>query len=244
MASQLSTFKTASILLICVNVALSILAVNGMFEGKDLLPILIGVLSVVGSGIFLYIHRRDRSKVLWLVVLALSGVGLYFSHFEIFMGKRRSASIESSIQALQNNPAPPISYTYSMNFDESLDVKDLYKRNRYTIVNFWATWCAPCLKEMPILEDFYKENSTKGIGLIGFTDYSFADEDELSKIKDLIHDLKITYPVLVDNTKSVRTQYKADLLPATVLIDREGRVVDYQVGIDGAKKLMQYAIEN
>ena len=60
------------------------------------------------------------------------------------------------------------------------------------------------------------------------------------KIKKVIDKLEISYPILVDSSTNVRSGYKADVLPATVLLDSEGKVVDYQIGLDGAEKIMQY----
>ena len=93
---------------------------------------------------------------------------------------------------------------------------------------------------MPILEDFYQENRKKGVGLIGFTDFRKEDKDAIEKIKNHVSRLQISYPILIDTTTNVRRNYKADVLPASVLIDQTGKVLDYQVGIDGAEKIMNY----
>ena len=170
--------KYLAIFLICANIIFSLLALYGIFEGKDLLPIIIGAISITGFIIFLFINRKKNFKLVWLFLLVLSGIGLYVSHFEIFLVQRASASRENSIQVLENNPAPNIAYEQSLNFDKSLEIEDLYANNRFTIINFWATWCAPCLKEMPILEEFYKENQTKGNME---TQMSFQKSKHLSK---------------------------------------------------------------
>lgn len=236
--------KFLAIFLTGINIIFSLLALYGIFEGKDLLPIIIGAISITGFIIFLIINRKKNFKLLWLFLLILSGIGLYFSHFEIFLAQRANTSRENSIQVLENNPAPNVTYEQSLNFDKSLGIENLYENNRFTIINFWATWCAPCLKEIPILEEFYKENQAKGIGLIGFTDYKYGDKSELTKIKALVKKLNVSYPILIDTSRNVRVLYKADILPATVLIDENGNVLDYQIGIDGAKKIMQYVSEN
>ena len=241
---HLDKLKRSALFFIGVNIILSMFALYGIFEGKDLLPIIIGVISVIAFSIILFVNRKKNLKQIWLFLVIISGLGLYVSHFEIFLKQRSNASRENSIEVLENNPAPTITYEESLNFAKPLIFEHIYGNNRFTIINFWATWCAPCLKEMPILEEFYKENKANGIGIIGFTDYKSGEANELTKIKALVRKLNITYPILIDTSTHVRVRYKADILPATVLIDETGKVLDYQIGIDGAKKIMQFVAEN
>lgn len=90
-----------------------------------------------------------------------------------------------------------------------------------------------------MLQEFYEENKDAGVGLIGFTDYLEDGDKELQKIEKIINRLFLTYPIVADSSTSVRVKYKADILPATVLVDQNGVVLDYQIGMDGAKEIMK-----
>ncbi len=96
---------------------------------------------------------------------------------------------------------------------------------------------------MPMLQKFYQENKDAGVGLIGFTDYLEDGDKELQKIEKIINRLSLTYPIVADTLTTVRVKYKADILPAPVLVDQNGVVLDYQIGVDGAKKIMKYVEE-
>jgi thiol-disulfide isomerase/thioredoxin len=229
-----------------INIFLAFLAARGLFEGKDLLPILLAVFSVLIAAVILLVKRKDNTRFKWLgfLLILLSAIGLYHSHFSIFSKERNSISRESSIKALEGKKAPSLLYAHVINLDDTITASELFENNRYTILNFWATWCAPCLKEMPVLEEFYLENRENDIGIVGFTDYKYGDTNELAKIRGLVKDLNISYPILIDSTTNVRVKYKADILPATVLMDKDGNVLDYQIGLDGAKKIMDFVANN
>lgn len=232
-------------LLFAVNLIFIILAYRGFFEGKDLLPILTAVLTTLLA--FLYLLKKNKGqlkiKLLGITAVLLSAIGLYHTHFNVFLVERARISEENSIHMLLNKKAPNLTFTESENYNTAISIDSLISRNEFTILNFWATWCTPCIKEMPLLDEFHKVNKDKPIGLIGFTDYRADDTDELEKIKNLINKLNINYPILIDTSTHVRNKYKAGILPATVLIDGEGKVVDYQVGIKGAEQIMTFIID-
>ena len=96
---------------------------------------------------------------------------------------------------------------------------------------------------MPLLDEFYVERK-HDVAVIGFTEFTRNPTKELQKITALIEKLNISYPTLIDSSTRVRATYKADILPATVLLDRTGKVLDYQIGIDGATNIMNFIKEN
>jgi peroxiredoxin len=93
------------------------------------------------------------------------------------------------------------------------------QRGRVVMVNFWATWCAPCRQEMPHLNRLYQKYRSSGFVLLGVN----VDEDA-SKAADVAAKLGITFPVLLDADKSVSKLYDLSTMPSTVLIDRDGKV--------------------
>lgn len=228
--------------MIGINLLLCILAFQGFFDGKDLLPVLIGGIFILMGSLVLFLRKKDRLNyhIIGLVLVMGSSYAVYHIHFNIYNQQKALASRDNSIEILQGHKAPEVTFAYQYNQSENLDFQAYISKNKYTVLNFWATWCSPCLKEMPILNDFYVQNQSREIGVIGFTDFTREKIKELQKIEKVMNRLQISYPILVDSTLSVRTAYRADILPATVLLDQEGNVVDYQVGIEGAKKIMKY----
>ena len=96
------------------------------------------------------------------------------------------------------------------------------------LVNLWATWCAPCLKEMPDLQAFASEQGANGIQVAGIA------LDDAAAVRDFLQLHRITYPSLVDAPgpadAGIRLGNPAGVLPYTVLISAEGRLLKTKIG--------------
>lgn len=110
-------------------------------------------------------------------------------------------------------------------------------KGKAVVVDFWATWCAPCKVEIPWLEQFNKQYAGQGLQILGISedDLNLDNKTELAKEKQQIADtaaqLKINYPVLYDDA-NVSTPYGGvDGLPTTFFINRSGKVVASTVGL-------------
>jgi thiol-disulfide isomerase/thioredoxin len=98
-------------------------------------------------------------------------------------------------------------------------------------VNFWATWCGPCRQEMPHLNRLYEKYRASGFVLLGVN----VDDDTRNAI-GVATKLGVKFPVLLDTDKKVSQLYDLSAMPATVLIDKDGRVRflhrGYQNGVE------------
>jgi peroxiredoxin len=92
-------------------------------------------------------------------------------------------------------------------------------RGKVVLVNFWATWCPPCRKEMPDLDALY--NRFKGQG---FVVLAISDEDA-GKVGPFIAEHKITYPILLDPGRKVNVLFQVDGIPKSFVYDRSGKLV-------------------
>ncbi len=94
---------------------------------------------------------------------------------------------------------------------------------RVVLLNFWATWCAPCREEMPELRDLSAEYREQGLTVVGV-----ATLDDPAAVQEFVDKLDIRYPILVgmDEAMEIAQEYGNNraTLPYTALIDREGRV--------------------
>ncbi|MEQ1604012.1 MAG: TlpA disulfide reductase family protein [Pyrinomonadaceae bacterium] len=119
----------------------------------------------------------------------------------------------------------------------SLSLKDLagidkslvdYK-GKIVVLNFWATWCAPCRKEMPYLAAIRKDYAAKGVEIIGAAGDAASDAAKVSKFA---RDRKIDFPIWIGaSTKDMERFGVGKVLPATVVIDRSGKIVWREIGM-------------
>jgi thiol-disulfide isomerase/thioredoxin len=100
-------------------------------------------------------------------------------------------------------------------------------RGKVVLLNFWATWCAPCRVEMPWFVQFQKAGQGRGFEVLGVS----LDEDGWKSVMPYLWNTKVNYPVVLGNQDLLRP-YSSELsLPTTLLIDRAGRVASIHVGL-------------
>jgi thiol-disulfide isomerase/thioredoxin len=100
-----------------------------------------------------------------------------------------------------------------------LRLKEL--RGKTVLLNFWATWCPPCLAELPQLVKLQKKYEHRGFRVVGIT-YPPARR---ARVRAIIANLKVDYPVVVGTRKVGSLYGVADTLPVSILIDRDGRII-------------------
>jgi thiol-disulfide isomerase/thioredoxin len=100
-------------------------------------------------------------------------------------------------------------------------------KGRVVLLNFWATWCAPCRAEMPDLVKWQREYKGKGLQVIGVT-YPPA---ELAEVREFIKSIKVNYPVALGEEQTKALFDKGETLPVTVVIDKKGMVREVIQGI-------------
>jgi thiol-disulfide isomerase/thioredoxin len=94
------------------------------------------------------------------------------------------------------------------------------------LVDFWATWCAPCRDEIPMFKEFNATYGPKGFTLVGIA----MDDEGVAKVKPFVDDNKIPYLTLIGDDGVVEAFGGVVGFPTKFLIDREGRIVESWVG--------------
>jgi thiol-disulfide isomerase/thioredoxin len=115
-------------------------------------------------------------------------------------------------------------------------------RGKWLVVNFWATWCPPCLEEMPDLVMLYDQRKAN-LMVIGIA----QDYQNEKQVRDFIDDMLVSYPIVLSNAK-IKAQFgKVELLPTSLIYNPNGELVYTKRGaitrrqieqiMDGAKKI-------
>lgn len=111
----------------------------------------------------------------------------------------------------------------------SLDGKPLNladEKGKVVLLNVWATWCAPCRFEVPELEALHKKYGAQGFKVIGVS----VDDTGLDGVKQFVTSNKMSYPIVVDADGRIANLLRTTVLPTSIVIGRDGRIVWRKVG--------------
>jgi len=123
----------------------------------------------------------------------------------------------TSAQATLTPQAAAPDFTLRSAEGKNLRLKE--QRGQVVLVNFWASWCGPCRQEMPHMNRLYDKYRASGFTLLGVN-----IDDDPRKATGTAAQWGLKFPVLLDTDKTVSKLYDLGSMPATVLIDRDGRV--------------------
>ena len=93
-------------------------------------------------------------------------------------------------------------------------------RGSVVLLNFWATWCPPCRKEMPAMEQLYRAYKDRGLVVLAVS----QDQAPLATVRSFVEELKLSFSVWHDRDGLVGRQYNVPGVPASYLIGRDGRI--------------------
>jgi len=152
---------------------------------------------------------------------APEGVEKVDSLMEILSGGRAAA--EPGPHPLVGQPAPDVKL-------ELLDGGELnlaaFKGKKVVILDFWATWCGPCVQAMPVIDKVAEKFKDQGVVL-----FAVNLQEEPDDIKKFLEEAKLKVDVALDKDGAVASAYKAEAIPQTVLIGKDGSVQVVLVGV-------------
>lgn len=99
-------------------------------------------------------------------------------------------------------------------------------RGKVVFLNFWAIWCRPCRMEMPSMEKLYQEYKGKDFVMLAVN----MDKKDKSEVMEFIRKNNYSFPVLLDPGSDISEVYEVPYIPATILIDRQGKIVAKEFG--------------
>lgn len=108
-------------------------------------------------------------------------------------------------------------------------------RGQPVVVNIWATWCGPCVREMPALQRVYERYRDQGLEVVAVAVDDHPGERQpdgriVGLVSEFVDRYGLTFPVAVDPTGDTERRFGTEYLPTTVLIDRAGRVRGKEIG--------------
>lgn len=114
------------------------------------------------------------------------------------------------------------------------------QKGKVVLLNVWATWCGPCRGEIPTLRKLNETYHPRGFEVLGVS----VDEAGSDAVKQFVTEQKIDYPIAVDADGKIANLLQTTVLPTSVLIDRNGKIVWRQIGaIDENDPALKDAVE-
>jgi peroxiredoxin len=151
------------------------------------------------------------------------GIGAFFG-FPMGSSGADSGSVAEGPAGLPAEQAPAPDFTLERLDGSQVSLSDF--RDHVVLVNFWATWCAPCRIEMPSLQDRYDRFQGQG-----FVVLAVNDEEPAGVVQAYVDELGLTFPTLLDPDGAVQQLYAVRGYPSSYLIDGDGTIRMVQIGL-------------
>jgi peroxiredoxin len=134
-----------------------------------------------------------------------------------------AAFLRESGQAIPVIGQPLPNFDLAADGGRSIRLADL--RGKVVVVNFWATWCPPCVEELPSLDRFARTYAPRGVEVV-----AISVDDDVKAYRDFLQARSLSLRTVLDPGKSVSAQYGTFKYPETYIADRQGRLVRKIVG--------------
>jgi cytochrome c biogenesis protein CcmG/thiol:disulfide interchange protein DsbE len=158
--------------------------------------------------------QRGADRVLWVIVAAAAAAVL-----AVAVARGRSHKAEPQKGAVSSVSLPLLDGTGRVSI----------AKGRVTVVDFWATWCAPCRVSMPRVQAIWREYHPRGVDLFSVdTDDPSAERE--TQVHDFLSRNGLEFPVVLDDGTAA-SAFAVAVLPTMVVVDRDGRVIWNHVGM-------------
>jgi peroxiredoxin len=158
-------------------------------------------------------------------------------HYEHMEGSSDNPQFAAAIAMLAADDArrQQIDFTLADLQGRNWSLKEL--RGKVVLVNFWATWCPSCRKEMPDLETLYNRFKGQGLVILAISD------EEASKVQPFIAQRNFTYPILLDPGRKVNGLFRVEGIPKTFVYDRDGKLAAQSIDMRTQRQFLQMLAE-
>ncbi len=121
---------------------------------------------------------------------------------------------------------------------EEIELAEL--RGKVLLVNFWATWCPPCRREMPAFQRVYEDYRDRGFVILAV---NATTQDHINGIDPFRQELGLSFPILLDKKGEINRLYQVRALPTSFFIDKKGIITEIIIGESASEALMRTKIE-
>ncbi|HLO29510.1 MAG TPA: TlpA disulfide reductase family protein [Anaerolineales bacterium] len=176
--------------------------------------------------------QQTQRRIIYGIVLILGLAWIYVS----VDGSGTSTS--GRIPAPQQGFLAP-DFELKTTTGESVRLSDL--RGQAVLVNLWATWCPPCRAEMKTIEKVYREYKDKGLMVLAV---NMTYQDDPLAVAPFVTDQGLNFPILLDETGTMASDYQLHSLPSSFFIRRDGRIGEVVIGGPMSEALLRTRLEN
>jgi thiol-disulfide isomerase/thioredoxin len=147
-------------------------------------------------------------------------------------GKLISSIFSSAIYPIAINSQAP-NFTENTIYNKKVSLRDY--RGKFILLDFWATWCPPCMESMPVLKKIDSIYATKNLIVLGIN-----RDNDISSAKEKVKDLSLHWPHLYDVNETISRAYSVTAIPSFFLIDPSGKIIFMGHGLDDKEKLVSF----
>jgi thiol-disulfide isomerase/thioredoxin len=228
-----------------IAVIIGILKISGLLVWDSIGDfIVMGI--IIGLSAILFVNRSELFVI--RLVLSLFAIG-WLGFEETTFGSTKVEEVSSNyVIPSEGSLAPPLIIQPIQNPAVKAEVYD-FSQNNWTMVNFWASWCNPCIQEMPVIDSFYQRNKLNGLEIIGVTQITpnaggaNKKNQTLEREWSILQLLDISYPIFLDPSGDGVSAYGAEVLPLSFIIDGSGNILKVGEGTSGTMTLLKWLDE-
>jgi len=168
-----------------------------------------------------------RAGLLLTAAIVVAGLAFYGLRGDFSQNEQAPSVVQGGENKLRleilKTPTPAPEFVLKDTAGNQINLLQL--RGRVVFVNFWATWCLPCIEEMPAMEKLHQELQKDGLVILAV---NFQEGPE--RIKEFLAKHNLTFTALLDHDGKVAERYQAWALPVSVIINKRGEIVARAMG--------------
>ncbi|ENQ3078173.1 redoxin domain-containing protein [Bacillus cereus] len=168
-----------------------------------------------------------------VVLLGLAGYAIYEQFgkekVEVADNKEQSTKDEKEVIAQNGIEIGKVAPDFELSKLDGTKIKLSDLKGKKVIVNFWATWCGPCQREMPDMQEFYNKYQ-KDVEILAVNYTASEGTDGKEKVRKFGEEKGVTFPILLDTDIKVTTTYKVITIPTSYFVDTNGVIQDKFIG--------------
>ncbi len=154
-----------------------------------------------------------------------------YEHMQVSLDAPQFKAAMAKLEA-DDEQRQQVNFTLTDLQGKTWTLRDL--KGKVVLVNFWATWCPPCRKEMPDLDALYNRFKDQGFVIL-----AISEDEETAKVGPYIAEHKISYPILLDPGSKVNNLFQVEGIPKSFVYDREGKLVVQSIDMRTQRQFLE-----